>query len=117
MTGEMESERKHKQLVQLGLLLSGTSHFPLVTMFRRFQTLMPTVNEGAMKLKHKFRMRYSLLLTLECINQITPKENWKKSLTSTNKQRHIEPLDKETLPLRTKLKKILFKISIKTMMM
>ena len=40
-----------------------------------------------------------------------------KSLTSINKQQHIQVLDEETLSLRTKLKKIPFEISIPTMMM
>ena len=118
MTGEIKSGRKPQKLVQLALLLSATSQFPLVAnLFRCFQTMMLTVNKATMNLKHKFQMKLSLLLTFECINEITPKVNWKKSLTSMNKQRHIQLPDEETLSLRTKLKKILFENSIPTMMM
>ena len=109
-----EEQEKPQKLVQLGLLLSGTSQFPLVAMIRRFQTMMLTVNEATMKLKQKFQMRYSFLLTLEFINEITPKVNWKKSLISMNKQWHIQLLDKETLSLRTELKKNPFEILIQT---
>ena len=51
MAGEMKSERKTQKLVQPGLLLSGTSQFPLVAVSRRFQTMVLTANEATMKLK------------------------------------------------------------------
>ena len=114
--GEMTSERKPQKVVQVGLLESGTSQFLLAT-FHRFQTLMLTVNQASIKPKHKSQMRYSPLLTLECINLIARKVNWKKSLTPMQKERHIQVLDKETLSFTTKLKKIPIDTSIQTMTM